>query len=810
MSNFFAVVKDRFKISRKVAEAYFVALMLLVAAFPDVIFKGASLRLTDQITAAFTGVPLKPFYPIPNTTGWWAGYNDNGGATYQSEPMIQFMTNSVRDGDSPYWNPYSTAGALGPEALVDQKFSAMTLANAFLGGGSLTYNIVILIGLFFGVFFIYRIVREVFGLSAVAAFASSTFYLLNGYITANLGSNVTQSYLYVPLCLYGALLFVSKISVARWSVAVLAFALFFTCTFMPTTITSLIVIGCITIGYMLNCVTTKQYSMRTGLIAMSLLGLALISSFVLLAPLYFPFLENLKSLGTLDDYSKRHFWPLSFPNAIPSFFSSSHLFESYNGAEPSAAMFNNSGSFTGNTVFHSGVIAIALASCVLSKRLGQFRWLIGISLGVTALVLVRLFDPVWIQLLFAQLPIIGNIGSQYWWPVIMFFLTFMIGFGIHNLQERNARILPWLALLTLGVGTLMWCYSAFGLQEPHLEYKISALTLLALASALMLSLLLFSKYIGSGAALRGVCTGVVMLMFIELMLMGKMIRFQRNDLFANLPPALQFVKQNIGVSRTLNFGQRGLYPELGSAFQIQEVSTMNQGGLPEFRDFFYSVINLEGRQRLGYHPTTPLGSFPSLILIQDTPEKNIINWQAMNFLGVKYVLLPLTYTAYEADLKSRGFKEVYQSLETRVMENMDVLPRAFAISTDGLAEKNNPALPADYAKHVVPVSIDSYHNARVKLSGSTDKESLIVLSDTWHSNWSAKLNGKKVPIVKVDNVFRGVVVPAGDFKIKMTYRPKSLPWALGASVLMIMLLLYLCICRKRMNAKIDSWLVKAS
>ncbi|MCT6593179.1 hypothetical protein N3553_25365, partial [Pantoea dispersa] len=87
--------------------------------------------------------------------------------------------------------------------------------------------------------------------------------------------------------------------------------------------------------------------------------------------------------------------------------------------------------------------------------------------------------------------------------------------------------------------------------------------------------------------------------------------------------------------------------------------------------------------------------------------------------GVKYVLLPLTYTAYEADLKSRGFKEVYQSLETRVMENMDVLPRAFAISTDGLAEKNNPALPADYAKHVVPVSIDSYHNARVKLSGST-------------------------------------------------------------------------------------------
>ncbi len=809
MSNFFAVVKDRFKISRKVAEAYFVALLLLVAAFPDVIFKDASLRLTDQINAAFTGVPLQPFYPIPNSTGWWAGYNDSGGATYQSEPMAQFMVNAIRDGESPYWNPYSAAGALGPEALIDQKFSAMTLANAFLGGGSRAYNLVMLLALYFGVFFIYRIVREVFGLSAIAAFASSVFYLLNGYIASNLGSNVTQSYLYVPICLYAALLYVAKLSAIRWSMVVLAFALFFSCTFMPTTVTSLIVMGCITIGYVLYCVRSELYSAKVGIIGISILGLALVSSCLLLAPLYFPFLENLKSLGTLDDYSKRQFWPLRFPNAIPSFFSSSHLFESYNAAEPRAALFDQHGSFTGNTVFHSGVIALGLASCALANRLGRFKWLIGISLSITSLVLVRLFDPVWIRTLFSQLPIIGNIGSQYWWPVIMFFLTFLVGFGVHNLQERNARVLPWVALLALGVGSLIWCYFAFGLQEPHLAYKSASLILLMLTSTLMLSLLLFSKYITGDHVLRGVCAGVVVLMFVELMIMGKMVRFERNDLFANLPPALQFVKQNIGISRTLNFGQRGLYPELGSAFKIQEVSTMNQGGLPEFRDFFYSSIDLDNAQRLGYNPITR-GAFPSLIMVQDTPKKNIINWQAMNFLGVKYVLLPLTYTAYEADLKSRGFREVYQSLETRVMENMDVLPRAFAISTDRLAEKNNPALPADYAKHVVPVSIDSYHNARVKLSGSTDKESLIVLSDTWHSNWSAKLNGKKVPIVKVDNVFRGVVVPAGDFKIKMTYRPKSLPWALGASVLMIMLLLYLCICRKRMNAKNDSWLVKAS
>ncbi|MGE8154674.1 hypothetical protein ACQKP5_25955 [Pseudomonas vancouverensis] len=810
MYNFFAVVIDRVRTSRKTAEAYLVALLLLVAAFPDVIFNDASLRLTDQITGAYTAVPLKPFYTIPNTTGWWAGYNDNGGATYQSEPMMQFMVNSIRDGQSPYWNPYSAAGALGPEALVDQKFSAMTVVNALLGGGSGTYNIVMLLALYFGVFFIYRTVRELFGLSAVAALAASVFYLLNGYITANLGSNVTQSYLYVPICLYTALAFVSRLSVLRWCMAVLAFSLFFSCTFMPTTITSLIAMGCIILGFLINNVQTGRYSGKVAVAVSFMLGLSLLGAILLLAPLYFPFLENLKSLGTLDDYSKRYFWGLRYPNAIMSFFSSSHLFESYNAAEPLAASFQGNGAFIGNTVFHSGVIAIGLASCALAKRNPAFKCLVVICIAVAGFIVVRLFDPVWIQMLFAQLPIIGHIGNQYWWPVIMFPMLVLVAFGVHNLQARNARVLPCLALMAFGIWACIWIYGSFGLQEPRLEYKIQSLVFLGATTTLIVAVALFAKFISAPAILRAVLGGVVIVMFIELMLMGKMARFERNDLFSNMPPALQFVKDNIGNYRTMNFGQGGLYPELGSAFKIQEVSTLNQGGLPDFRDFFYASINLENSQRLGYHETTPLGSFPSLILIQDKPETNVINWDAMNFLGVKYALLPLTYTAYEADLKARGFEEVYHSLATRVMENKHVLPRAFAISASGIAAGDSVDLPSGYVQNLRPVSIDSYRNGEVVLSGETDRESLVVLSDTWHSNWSAVLNGKKVPIVKVDKAFRGVVVPAGNFIIRMEYQPKTLPLAIGSSFMMIALLLFLVARRNPLNSKVNALVVKTA
>jgi hypothetical protein len=792
----------RHLISRQTLEAYLVALLLLVAAFPDVIFNGASLRLTDQLTGAYTEVPLKPFYSIPNTTGWWAGYNDNGGATYQSDPMMQFMANSIKSGESPYWNPYSAAGALGPEALVDQKFSAMTLINAFFGSGSLAYNVVILIAIYFGLFFVYRTVRDILGLSRLAATAASAFYLLNGFMTANLGSNVAQSYFYVPICLYTALMFIDRLSVFRWSMAVLAFSLFFSCTFMPTTITSLIAIGVIVVGFLINYIQCGRYSLKLGFSMLLMLGMSLLVSIFLLAPLYFPFLENLKTLGTLDDYSKRNFWALRFPNAIASFFSSSHFFESYNAMEPNAVSFDGMGSITGNTVYHSGVIAIGLAGCAFTKRVSPFKWLVGLCWITCAFVVVRLFDPVWIQLVFAHLPIVGNIGNQYWWPVIIFPMIILVGFGVNNLQESNFQIFPCLVLMVVGILSLIKVYFVFGLQEPHLEYKKNALLFFVALVVLISFVVSLRRLFASTTLVNSVITVVVVVMFVELLILGKMVRFERNDLFSNIPVALQFVKDRIGVYRTLNFGQGGLYPELGSAFKIQEVSTLNQGFLPSFGAFFYSSINLESSQRLGYTVSTPLGSFPSLILIKDKPEANTINWDSINFLGVKYLLLPPTYTAYRAELKALGFEEVYQSPATVVIENKKVLPRAFAISAFDFTGKAEVMLPVNYQQQLSAASIDAYRNGDVTISGEVGQESLVVLSDTWHSNWSAVLNGQKVPIVKVDKAFRGVVVPAGNYVIRMEYQPKSLRWAIVSSCFVLMLLVILIVRRKHLDQTI--------
>ncbi|HDI3153402.1 TPA: hypothetical protein PMB23_003521, partial [Vibrio cholerae] len=160
---------------RILIEGVLLACLMVSLVFLDVIFNSGSLRITDQIF----GYKISSLIELPRTTGWWGGYHDNGGASFQSEPMMEFMKNTLSSGQSPYWNPYSSAGAVGPETLVDQKFSLFTICYAILGGGSIVYNFLSVSLYFFSLFFTYLTLRGVFKLSIISAVAGCVFYLLN-------------------------------------------------------------------------------------------------------------------------------------------------------------------------------------------------------------------------------------------------------------------------------------------------------------------------------------------------------------------------------------------------------------------------------------------------------------------------------------------------------------------------------------------------------------------------------------------------------------------------------------------------------
>jgi len=59
----------------------------------------------------------------------------------------------------------------------------------------------------------------------------------------------------------------------------------------------------------------------------------------------------------------------------------------------------------------------------------------------------------------------------------------------------------------------------------------------------------------------------------------------------------------------------------------------------------------------------------------------------------------------------------------------------------------------------------------------------LVVADAWFPGWTATLDGKPLPIARVNHVLRGIPVPAGSHRIAMRYRPlgwdasRALTWA---------------------------------
>jgi uncharacterized membrane protein YfhO len=66
---------------------------------------------------------------------------------------------------------------------------------------------------------------------------------------------------------------------------------------------------------------------------------------------------------------------------------------------------------------------------------------------------------------------------------------------------------------------------------------------------------------------------------------------------------------------------------------------------------------------------------------------------------------------------------------------------------------------------------------RVVVRAVTDVRALLVLADTWFPGWRAKIDGRPAPVIRTDQLLRGVVLPAGTHTVEFTYVPWS--WRIG-------------------------------
>ena len=66
-------------------------------------------------------------------------------------------------------------------------------------------------------------------------------------------------------------------------------------------------------------------------------------------------------------------------------------------------------------------------------------------------------------------------------------------------------------------------------------------------------------------------------------------------------------------------------------------------------------------------------------------------------------------------------------------------------------------------------------NDEITYKAKTNAKQLAVFSEIYYKDgWKAYINDQETPIVKVNYVLRGLVVPAGDHKIKFEFKPASI------------------------------------
>ena len=174
-----------------------------------------------------------------------------------------------------------------------------------------------------------------------------------------------------------------------------------------------------------------------------------------------------------------------------------------------------------------------------------------------------------------------------------------------------------------------------------------------------------------------------------------------------------------------------------------------------------------------------------------TSNMMALDWASLrgqNLLGVGYSLSRNAAPRPDQTLVFHG------SSGLNVFKNADAFPRAWVVhrietvasAKDLPGRMNDPAFDARHT------ALLAGSGPAVDLCGGTDDarisrrtantvvvearlscRGMIILSDTWYPGWTARVDGKTVPIYQADVALRGVVADAGPHRLEFRYRPLS-------------------------------------
>ncbi|HQO20946.1 MAG TPA: hypothetical protein PLA03_11375 [Acidobacteriota bacterium] len=262
-----------------------------------------------------------------------------------------------------------------------------------------------------------------------------------------------------------------------------------------------------------------------------------------------------------------------------------------------------------------------------------------------------------------------------------------------------------------------------------------------------------------------------------------------------LPDLLCKCKDDFSESRVVSIGFKPTYylpPNWGSAFAMRQGEAVSALFQVDYFKLFHQ------------------SKFPFTTVVFDYPETVIFEQMGASFVIVPLKAPPLggasSFPGYVKEAsdnhitiyrlengKGRFFladKAEFESPGQNISKQiMDLGGRK-----DGYAvvRREGDKIPATLgnisSSGRIEVTLDEPERIALKVS-TRDPAALLVVRDTFHSGWKARLNGRSADILRVNGCFRGLFLEKGTSKVEFYYRPASTIAALLVSIFSCLLCL---------------------
>ena len=678
-------------------------------------------------------------------------------------PWKVFTIDSLKSGQIPFWNPYSFAGTLhlaNYQSAVLSPFNFLFFILPFLTA----WNFLVLLQPLLAGLFTYLYGKSI-RFSNQASLLSSISFMFCGFLTTWMGyATLGYAILFLPLALFA----IEKYFSSDKHIYLFLLALTFPLSFFSGHFQISLYFGALVFTYLIFKMITAGSKKNIFFISLYfLIGI------VLTLPQVLPSIEAYSQSLRSSIFMKAEVIPWSYLATFlaPDFFGNPVTRNDWFGhyAEWNAYL---------------GLIPLMLGFYSITLIRKQ-KYIIYFLLVSIAAILLSFQSP-FIELLVAlKIPVLSTSAASRIIVLFSFSFAILAGFGLDKLLEdikqKNIKtIFGWLSIFVL-VFLCLWVVVLLKLFIP-LDKIIIARQNLLLPTALAFLMFLFATVSVLMVHLK---KNFLINMFVIVLLL--IIAFDMYRFAAKWMP---------------KDPQSLAYPVIPIAKEFTKLSDGNRfmSNLGSEATVYYRLPVLEGYDAVY---SQRYGEFVSALQTGDVressrsvvvfPKNGIYTAQAINLLGVKYVIHKkaddhASWTFPFWNYKQGSFKLIYEDQSYQILENEDVFPRTFFVDKFQI-ERNpqriiNKMFASNLQKEVIleenpkqaitgtgTVNINSYTPNKIVLKTVTNGNSLLFLSDAYSKDWKATVDGKEVKIYRADYDFRAIFVPKGSHDVIFEYDP---------------------------------------